>query len=107
MEEHDFARLQPWRPGKGSALGTFLGVVKSKVACKRRVMSLGARQPLTQSSPCRVLPAYARGRGEEGNTDAHARSQTLCLRPKPFHANMGRELPDKAVERVYARWFTY
>lgn len=67
----------------------------------------GSEKPLTQGSPCRVLPAYARGRGEEGNADAHAHSQTLCLRPKPFHANMGRELPNKAVERVYARWFPY
>lgn len=36
-----------WHGGrhkKGSALGTFLGVTESKVACERRMTSLGMRQ---------------------------------------------------------------
>jgi len=86
LAEHEFSRLQAWRHKKRSVWGTFLGVVKSKVACKRRPVSLGMRQHLTETSLCRVLPALCwvsvpGGRGEERNTDAHAHCQTLCLHP--------------------------
>ena len=89
MEEHEFARLQAWRHEKGSALGTFLGVVESKVACERRAMSLRMRQPLTQNSPCRVFPAVCWvsvpgvGARRETQTYMHTARPFVCA-PNPF-----------------------
>lgn len=44
---------------------------------------------------------FQRQEQEWGEKNVHAHSQIPCLYSQPFHTNMGREFPNKSVERAY------